>query len=427
MVGNGEGASVPLRSSNESGGQNDDPIVISVVMPCLNEEESVGICVEKAWEGIRRTGLKGEVIVSDNGSVDNSVAVAQAAGARVVHQPLRGYGNAYLKGFSEARGSIIAMGDSDDSYDFTVLADLVAPLMEGNDYVLGSRFSGDIEKGAMPWTHRYVGNPVLTTFLNLLFKLKVSDAHSGFRVFTREALDRMDLRCDGMEFASEIVVKAARANLRVAEIPITYHPRVGTSKLNSLSDGWRHVRFLLLLSPAYLFMIPGFMLVAGCLLGEAALLGSSGGTSAIITKVLLAHAFVVGIQLLVLGSAAIAKTGTPQPGKAAWISEWVRSGSAARQGFLSGSVLFGAGLVLLLLGFINGWGSVAAGGIAASGVILVISVTALGVILWFDAFFLGIFETTRSPRLTFLNPSAKLDHPHAMPDERAPELAPAAI
>ena len=202
------------------------------------------------------------MIVSDNGSTDRSVEIALAAGARVVHQSERGYGNAYLAGFDAARGSIIVMGDSDNSYDFSVLADLVAPIVdEGHDYVLGSRLEGQIERGAMPWSHRYIGNPVLTSFLNVLFKLRVSDAHSGFRVFTRDALGRMDLQCGGMELASEIVVKAAGANLSIAEVPITYHPRVGESKLNSIRDACRHIRFLLLSSPVFLFLIPGFLLV----------------------------------------------------------------------------------------------------------------------------------------------------------------------
>ncbi len=222
-----------------------DVIDISVVMPCLNEEDSVGICIAMAWEGIHQTGLRGEVIVSDNGSTDASVAIAEAAGARVVHQPKRGYGNAYLKGFEAARGRMIAMGDSDASYDFAALPELVEPLEQGGyDYVLGSRLGGVIEKGAMPWSHRYIGNPVLTTVLNILFKLEVSDAHSGLRVFTRPALDRMGLQCEGMEFASEIVVKAARGNLRVTEVPITYHARIGESKLHSLRDGLRHLQFL---------------------------------------------------------------------------------------------------------------------------------------------------------------------------------------
>lgn len=175
-----------LSLAEPSGGAHHEPAVeISVVMPCLNEVESVGICVKKAWEGIRLSGRPGEVIVADNGSTDGSIEVAEAAGARVVHQPARGYGNAYLAGFAAAHGSIIVMGDSDDSYDFTVLPDLIAPIIDdGHDYVLGSRLTGKMEQGAMPWTHRWIGNPMLTAFLNMLFKLRVSDAHSGYRVFT---------------------------------------------------------------------------------------------------------------------------------------------------------------------------------------------------------------------------------------------------
>jgi hypothetical protein len=373
-----------------------NPVVISVVMPCLNEEESVGLCVEKAREGIRRTGLRGEVIVADNGSADGSVAVARAAGARVVHQPLPGYGNAYLKGFAEARGSIIAMGDSDDSYDFTALPDLVAPLHKGHDYVLGSRLSGQIKPGAMPWSHRYIGNPVLTKCVNVLFKLRVSDAHSGFRVFTRDALERMELECTGMEFASELVVKAARANLKVAEVPITYHPRIGESKLKSVSDGWRHLRFLLLLSPTFLFMIPGLALVVLGLLGEFSLLAISGGVSAIIAKALLGFAILFGVQLLVLGSAAMTNCDRMMPSKGNKVSAWVCSGAAAKLGFASGTAFLGAGLALLLYGSFVGWGSVRDGGIWASAVILSILMMTLGVGLWFDAFFLGLFEEKKS-------------------------------
>jgi hypothetical protein len=375
-------------------------IDLSVVMPCLNEEESVGICVEKAWEGIRRTGLRGEVIVSDNGSIDNSVAVARAAGARVVHQPLRGYGNAYLAGFSVARGSMIAMGDSDDSYDFTALPELIAPLQEGGyDYVLGSRLSGEITPGAMSWSHRWIGNPVLTTFLNVLFKLRVSDAHSGFRVFTREALDRMQLQTEGMEFASEIVVKAASAKLRVAEVPITYTPRIGESKLNSLSDGWRHLRFLLLLSPKYLFVIPGVAFLLAGLLGTTSFFGVSGGTDVTVPKVLFAFGVVVGVQLLVLGSAATVRLQHLTSGKPTKLTDWVTSGKGAKQGFATGTALFVAGIGFVLYDYIVGFGT--GNGVPTSLLILSLLMVALGGILWFDAFFLGLFESNRSPRHSF--------------------------
>lgn len=252
--------------------RDSDVIDVSVVMPCLNEEESVGECVAWALEGIAKTGLRGEVIVADNGSTDLSVVVATAAGARVVHQPARGYGNAYLKGFSEARGRFIVMGDSDKTYDFSILDQFIAKLQDGYDYVLGSRFAGNMEKGAMPWTHRYIGNPVLTGILNMFFGLKSSDAHSGMRAFTRDAVEKMELQCEGMEFASEIVIKAARANLKVAEVPIDYKKRAGDSKLKSLRDGWRHLRFMLLLCPKFLFIIPGLVLFALGMIGQSLLL-----------------------------------------------------------------------------------------------------------------------------------------------------------
>lgn len=218
---------------------------VSVVMPCLNEQDSVPWCVERAWLGIERTGLKGEVVVCDNGSVDRSVEVAERAGARVVREDRRGYGRAYLTGIEASVGRIIVIGDSDCSYDFCELHRLVSPLADGYDYVLGSRLAGTILPGAMPLLNRYLGNPVLTGLLNSLFGLDTSDAHSGMRAFTRSAYERMGLQCEGMEFASEIVIAAAQAGLRTTEVPITYHPRLGRSKLRRWRDGLRHVRFML--------------------------------------------------------------------------------------------------------------------------------------------------------------------------------------
>jgi hypothetical protein len=381
-------------SSTASDLRDHDAIDISVVMPCLNEEDSVGICVSKAWEGIRRTGLRGEVIVCDNGSADNSRAVAEAAGARVVRQPRRGYGNAYMKGFSAARGRIIVMGDSDDSYDFTALPDIVRPLNEGADYVLGSRFAGQIRSGAMTWSHRYVGNPVLTRLLNLLFKLKVSDAHSGFRAFTRGALDTMALQCEGMEFASEIVVKAARADLRVAEVPITYSRRIGESKLNSLKDGWRHLRFLLQLSPDYLFVMPGIACLAIGILSQLAFLGL-GGSSALAVKILFALVTLAGSQLLTFGLFAKTYATSIGLGKKSRVSEWVERTFTLEHGLACGAGLATAGVALLIRQFMAGWGPVAAGGPAASVTILGLLGAVLGASLWFDAFFLTMFHLTR--------------------------------
>lgn len=380
-------------------GGREDLVDISVVMPCLNEESSVAICVRKAWEGIRRSGLQGEVIVVDNGSSDGSVARAEAAGARVVHQAERGYGNAYMKGFIAARGRIIVMGDSDDSYDFTAIPDLIEPIARGCQYVLGSRFSGEIRKGAMSWSHRYIGNPVLTKTLNVMFRLRVSDAHSGFRALTRTALDEMALQCEGMEFASEIVVKAARARLRTAEVPITYGPRIGESKLKALSDGWRHLRFLLLLSPDYLFVIPGIVFTAIGFLGQLALLDASNGSVALIGKVALALTAVSGSQVLIFGLFAKTHAKNVGLGNHSRVSAWVEKTFTLAHGLLLGTGLAAVGLGLVVSQLAER--HPIAGGPSVSLTILGLSAIVLGGKLWFDAFFLAMVRIKMpTPRST---------------------------
>jgi len=236
-------------------------IEVSVVMPCLDEEEAVGICVKQARETLEKIGITGEIIVVDNGSSDNSVAVSQNEGARVVFEPDRGYGSAYLKGFAEAKGKIIIMGDADNSYDFSQIGDFIAPLKkEGYDFVIGSRFKGNIKKGAMPWANRYIGNPILTFLIRLFFGSKLSDVYCGMRAFKKRDYNKMRLISKGMEFALEMIVSVLRLKLRIKEIPIAYFPRKGKSKLSPLSDTWRSLRFMLLFSPDYLFLIPGVTL-----------------------------------------------------------------------------------------------------------------------------------------------------------------------
>ena len=320
---------------------------ISVVMPCLNEAESVGICIERALEGIRKTGLTGEVVISDNGSTDDSVGVARRAGARVVSQPARGYGNAYLMGFAEARGRFIIMGDSDGSYDFTQIDRLIAPLHEGFDYVLGSRFAGTILPGAMPWSHRYIGNPVLTGVLNRLFKVHSSDAHSGMRAFTADAYRRMELQSEGMELASEIVINAAKAGLKGTEVPITYHPRLGESKLHSMRDGWRHLRFMLLRSPNWLFTGPGIAMFIVGLIGQAVLLPGPLNLGFHAFDVHFSAFFallaILGYQALLFG--VFAKTALPvsQGGTTDGLQRWFERNYSLERGLVGGGAMFVVG------------------------------------------------------------------------------------
>jgi glycosyltransferase involved in cell wall biosynthesis len=247
---------------------------VSVVIPCLNESETIATCIRKAKHSMERDGLRGEVIVVDNGSTDRSDEIAAGEGARVVHETQRGYGNAYLAGFASAGGRYIVMADGDDTYDFELVGQFVKALEDGADMVMGSRLKGTIHKGAMPPLHRYLGNPVLTGLLNVMYGSGVSDAHCGMRAFRRDALERLDLRMPGMEFASEMVIRASKAGLRIEEIPIEYHPRKGESKLKSFRDGWRHLRFLLVHSPTHLFLIPGLLLCFLGVIGMAAVLAN---------------------------------------------------------------------------------------------------------------------------------------------------------
>ena len=264
-------ASQPLEESPSSARP-----FISIVMPCLNEEQTVAICVRKARGWLDRTGAAGEVVVVDNGSTDRSVALAAEAGARVVHESVRGYGAALRRGFSEARGEWLVMGDCDDTYEFSDLTALMKPLEEGYDLSVGNRHAGGIAPGAMTWSHRYIGTPAITFMLKIFTGLKVGDSQCGLRAFTRSALNRLELKTDGMELASEMILKAARRGLKVADVPVPYGERLGEAKLNTVRDGWRHLRFLLLASPNYLFTIPGLALtVMGILTLAAALPNNS--------------------------------------------------------------------------------------------------------------------------------------------------------
>jgi glycosyltransferase involved in cell wall biosynthesis len=275
---------------------------VSVIIPCLNEEAAVGSVVDHSFEGIRRTGRSGEVVVVDNGSSDDSASVAAAHGARVVSERRRGYGNAYLAGLAAAQGEFLVMGDADDTYPMQELAPFVDRLEQGDDLVIGSRFNGTIHGDAMPFLNRFVGNPVLTGMLNLLFGVKVSDAHCGMRALRREALPVLDLHSTGMEFASEMVFKAYRRGLTVSELPIDYYPRVGESKLNRFGDAWRHVRFMLLYSPSWLYLVPGSVML---LLGIVGMVVLAAGPIDLFGRTWQIHTMLGFVALTLIGAQVV--------------------------------------------------------------------------------------------------------------------------
>ena len=279
--------------------------LVSVVMPCLNEEEAIGPCIEKIQRTFAAAGLDGEIVVCDNGSTDASVAIAERKGARVVHQPLRGYGNAYLKGFASARGRYLVMGDADDTYDFTMIPQfLQAMRQDGMQFVTGSRYlgGGDAHITAL---HRWFGNPALTRILNLLFGTRYTDVYCGFRAFPRDAYDTIRPVSPGMEFNLELAINAGLAGLRTREIPIVLAPRKGESKLRTFRDGWRSLRMMLLYSPNKLFVAPGAtLLMLGLAIHLAVLLGLvrfGGRPASGVTAVFATISSVVGFEILSLG------------------------------------------------------------------------------------------------------------------------------
>ncbi|MDE3189219.1 MAG: glycosyltransferase family 2 protein [Acidobacteriota bacterium] len=243
-------------------------------MPCLNEAETVGRCVAKAWMGLKRSGLSGEVLVADNGSTDGSQAAALEAGARVVHVEAPGYGSALHGAITAARGEFVIMGDADETYDFSRIEQFILALERGDDLVLGNRFAGGIEKGAMPTLNRYLGNPVLSALGRLFFRSPVSDFHCGLRAFRRSRIMALELASPGMEYASEMVIKASLAGLRITEVPTTLSSGIAGRRphLRPWRDGWRHLRLLLLYSPRWLFLYPGLLLGALGLAATLALL-----------------------------------------------------------------------------------------------------------------------------------------------------------
>jgi hypothetical protein len=332
--------------------------LVSVVMPCLNEEEAIGPCIDKIRRTFAAAAIDGEIVVCDNGSTDASVSIAERMGARVVHQPLRGYGHAYLKGFASARGRYLVMGDADDTYDFTQIPEFLAALdAGGHQFVTGSRYlnGGDAHITAL---HRYFGNPALTRILNLLFGTRYTDVYCGYRAFSRETYETIRPVSPGMEFNLELAINAGLAGLRVKEIPIVLAPRKGQSKLRTFRDGWRSLRMMLLYSPNKLFLAPGAILLGlGLAIHLAVLLGLvrfGGRPAAGVTAVFATIFSVVGFEILSLGLHA--KTYS-------WSRRFDRDNRALtafyRHFKLETGLLFGAGLIaaggVILIAIVVEW------------------------------------------------------------------------
>jgi len=279
---------------------NSAPLELSVVLPCLNEERTLAACIQKAQFSLKQNSIRGEIIVADNGSTDKSIEIALKHGARVVNIAEKGYGNALKGGFAATRGKYILMADADDSYELDNLRPFVEKLREGYDLVMGNRFKGGIMPGAMPWHHRYLGNPVLSFIGKLFFHSPVNDFHCGIRGFTKTAIEKINPQTSGMEFASEIVIKASILGLRVCEVPTRLFPdgRDRPPHLRSFRDGWRHLRFLLIYSPSWLFLYPGlFLVLAGGLLS----LGLFFGPVNIGFRYIDFHSFIAAGTLVYLG------------------------------------------------------------------------------------------------------------------------------
>jgi glycosyltransferase involved in cell wall biosynthesis len=379
-----------------------DEVELTILMPCLDEAETIATCVDKAVAYVTRSGIRAEVLVADNGSIDGSPALAAARGARVIHVTKRGYGAALRAGIRAARGRYVIMGDADDSYDFTRLDAFVAKLRDGYDLVMGNRFRGGIAAGAMPFLHRYLGNPVLSLIGRLFFGVGVGDFHCGLRGFDRRRMIDLKLHTAGMEFASEMVIAAAVQRYAIAEVPTTLAKdgRSRQSHLRTWRDGWRHLRFLLIFCPRWLFLYPGLFLIALGLLDTIVLFPgplqiATGVRLDIKTFVVGAMAMLVGVQIVGFGLIArrLASLHGFLPD-----SKYLSSISAALtldRGLVIAGLLIACGMAGVVWAF-SRWISVDFGPLTyppvLRGLILSLTAVAIGVQLAFTSFLLGIVD-----------------------------------
>jgi len=370
-------------------------------MPCLNEAATLASCIRKAQAAIARDGLAAEIIVADNGSTDASPMIARALGARLVVAEQRGYGAALQAGIDAARGQYVVMGDADDSYDFSAIGPFVAKLRHGSDLVMGNRFRGGIDKGAMRWTHRFIGNPLLTAIGRFFFGIRIGDFHCGLRAFRKDAYERMGLRTTGMEFASEMVIKAGLKRMRIDEVPTVLHKdgRNRPPHLRTWRDGWRHLRFMLLFSPRWLFVIPGGALFVAGVLASAWLISGPqqlGGLGLDIDTLLVAAVCcLIGYQVLVFGVFtkvfAIRQGFHPPHAALSWLFRYI----TLEVGLLCGVVLTLAGVAGVVIAFLN-WRAIGFGAldprVTMRELIPAVVMMALGVQTVFASFFLSILD-----------------------------------
>jgi glycosyltransferase involved in cell wall biosynthesis len=367
-------------------------------MPCLNEEETIGICIEKAVNTFAALGVRGEVVVGDNGSTDRSVEIALSLGARVVRERVRGYGSALQAAIKAARGRYCIMADCDDSYDWSAIGPFIDKLREGYELVMGTRLKGTILPGAMPPLHRFFGNPLLSGLINLFFRTGVSDAYCGIRGFSREAYEKLNLRALGMEFATEMVVKASNQNLRIAEIPVTLHVdgRSGAPHLKTFRDGWRTLKLLLFYAPDYLYVIPGSLLFIVGVILQAILLR---GPVIIFGRYLGVHWLALGclfsltgFQVLCLGAFAKAFAMNESFVMRGRVFEWFFGWFTLETGILLGAALIWLGLIADIA-ILFTWLARSMGYLGSTHVVFVATtVIALGIQMVFASFFLGMLR-----------------------------------
>jgi glycosyltransferase involved in cell wall biosynthesis len=385
-----------IQSTPPGLGASAGAVEVSVVIPCLNEAENIEETVRRSLAALAGAGLDGEVVVADNGSQDASAELAAAAGARVVHEPRRGYGSAYLAGFAAARGEYVVMLDADMTYPFDQIPRFVQELRDGAQLVMGDRMD-NIQPGAMHWVNRYIGNPLLSGTLNLFFRTGIRDAHCGMRGLRRDILPILDLRTTGMEFASEMVIRASKEKLDIREFPIVYAPRSGESKLSRFRDGWRHLRFLLVHSPTYLFIVPGAaMLALGVLVALISLLqinlfGREWQLHSTIAGTLLC---IVGTQVVALGLCAHAYGTYFMGEKDPWFDR-ARERYRLEHGLLLGGTILGVGVAIagwIVITWINrGFGQLSEERLA----IVAVSLVVVGTQIFFTSFLLSILGLRR--------------------------------